>query len=99
MDAGDRKATCAATSAATSSRSSELETDYRSADLQARPAAGLDGGLPTIGGKTYRFVVNGQHRRGRRASGPTAPVKIAFAVILGLVVALAIAGLMIAQNS
>jgi len=49
-------------------------------------------------GKSYRFVVNG--RTGTvEGERPYSTVKIAFAAILGLLVALAIAGLMIAENS
>lgn len=49
-------------------------------------------------GKSYRFVVNG--RTGTvEGERPYSAVKIAFAVILGLVIALALAGLMVAQNS
>ncbi len=49
-------------------------------------------------GRSYRFVVNG--RTGTvEGERPYSVVKIAFAVILGLLIALAIAGLMIAENS
>ena len=49
-------------------------------------------------GKSYRFVVNG--RTGAvEGERPYSTIKIALAVILGLLLALAIAGLMIAENS
>ena len=48
-------------------------------------------------GKSYRFVVNG--RTGAvEGERPYSAIKIALAVVLGLAVALAIAGLMVSQN-
>ena len=94
---GDRAATCAPTSAATSSASATLATDVGGADLQARALAGLARRLPL---PRQELPLRGQrpHRRRSRASGPYSAVKIAVAVAIALVVAGLIAYVQIAGN-